>query len=278
MTVFNKLALVVVAAAGVQLVSAQSSVPDSISSQCQSALGAIVQNPDASCLNAQALVGLVVKSSSSSDTSVVSSVDTWLKGLCGKPLCSNDVLAAVVQNVTSGCSSDLSALGLSNIDAGQLTTLVQQAYPTARQSLCLADTSNGNTLCVTESLNDIEQYTGSLTIANLESLANAAFQGSFPNIPANISCTDCSKAAFGLVAQQYGDLIPDNFKTEISNTCGASFLDGAQPATVTQLATNAGSSTTVTPNGAAPSISAAPLVGIVASSLLAISSAFVLLA
>lgn len=95
--------------------------------------------------------------------------------------------------------------------------------------IVLRSTSNGNTLCVTESLNDIEQYTGSLTIANLESLGNAALQGSFPNIPANISCTDCSKAAFSLVAQQYGDLIPDNLKTEISSTCGASFLGMSMP-------------------------------------------------
>ncbi|KAI0745416.1 hypothetical protein C8Q76DRAFT_703549 [Earliella scabrosa] len=126
--------------------------------------------------------------------------------------------------------------------------------------------------------------------------------GTIPNVPANVTCTDCFKAQYGIVAQTYGDFIPGSVSSELSNTCGASFLgmsiplcecdddstltliihdappDGSMPATVTQLASDSGSSTTVTPNGAAPSFSSAPIVGLVASSLLAVSSAFALLA
>lgn len=41
-------------------------------------------------------------------------------------------------NLTNGCSSDLSALGLANADTN-LTSTVQQYYPTVRQILCLQE-------------------------------------------------------------------------------------------------------------------------------------------
>ncbi|KAI0743865.1 hypothetical protein C8Q80DRAFT_1272496 [Daedaleopsis nitida] len=279
MPAFYKLALVAVTVAGLQL--AGTSAQDlTLSDTCQTALGNIVASPDASCLNAQSLVGLVVSSSSSANSSVIPSIDTWLKGMCSKAVCSNDALAAVVQNVTAGCSSDLASLGLTNVDAGELTTLVQTAYPVVRQVACLADTSNSNTLCVTETLTNIQASTGALSVANIESIATAFMSaGTIPNVSANTTCTDCSKAQYNLITQSsFGDLIPDNIKQDVSTTCGASFVDGTQPATVTQLASESGSSTTVTPNGAAPSFSAAPLVGLVATSLLAVTSAFALLA
>ena len=50
------------------------------------------------------------------------------------------------------------------------------------------------------------------------------------------------------------------------------------PSTVTQLASDSSSSTTVTPNGAAPAWAVAPVVGVLASTLVAVSSAFALLA
>lgn len=111
----------------------------SLSSQCQDTLAALVTSSDASCLNAQALVGLIASSSSSANTSIVSPINTWATGLCSRAACSNDTLATVVSNVTSGCSSDLESLGLSNIDSGELTQLVQTAYPSVRQILCLAE-------------------------------------------------------------------------------------------------------------------------------------------
>ncbi|KAI0695974.1 hypothetical protein C8T65DRAFT_583856 [Cerioporus squamosus] len=275
MPAFRNFALVA-AAVAVQLAG---TTAQSISSQCQSTLAALVTSSDASCLNAQALVGLVASSSSSSNTSIVSSINTWATGLCSKPACSNDTLAAVVSNITSGCSSDLQSLGLSNIDSGELTSIVQTAYPTVRQVLCLADTNNSNTLCVTEALNSIEPYTGQLSVSNIESIATTIMSGgAIPNVPSNVTCTDCVKGAYSIVAQNFGDLIPSSVSSDLSSTCGASFVDGSQPSTVTQLASDSGSSTTVTPNGAAPSYSTAPVFGIVGSALLAVSSAFALLA
>ena len=87
-------------------------------------------------MNAQSLLGLVA---TTNNASVVPTINTWLTGLCAKPACTNQTISNVVQNLTSGCSSDLSALGLGSIDANELTALVESAYPTIRKVFCLAE-------------------------------------------------------------------------------------------------------------------------------------------
>lgn len=110
-----------------------------LSTQCQAALATIVGNSDASCLNAQALIGLVVSTSSTTNTSIIPTVNTWLTGMCSRPACTNATLATVVSSVTSGCSTELGQLGLSDVDSSSLTALVQSAYPTVRQVACLGE-------------------------------------------------------------------------------------------------------------------------------------------
>lgn len=107
-----------------------------LSSQCQSTLATLVLSPQASCLNAQALVGLLL---SGSNTSVVGPINNWLTGLCAQPACSNDSLAAIIGNVTSGCPDEIQALGFSTSDAGEITTLVESMYPALRQIGCLEE-------------------------------------------------------------------------------------------------------------------------------------------
>lgn len=111
----------------------------SLSTQCQAALATIVGNSDASCLNAQALIGLVVSTSSTTNTSIVPTVNTWLTGMCSRPACTNATLATVVSSVTAGCPTELGELGLSDVDSSSLTALVQSAYPTVRQVACLGE-------------------------------------------------------------------------------------------------------------------------------------------
>ncbi|KAI0356253.1 hypothetical protein OH77DRAFT_1423864 [Trametes cingulata] len=277
---FRKFAAAAALVAGLQMAGTSA---QSISSQCQSTLASIVTDSNASCLNAQALVGLVVSTSTSANSSVVPTINSWLTGMCSRPACTNDTLASVVQQVTSGCSAELGSLGLANVDAGELTTLVQTAYPTVRQVACLGDTSNNNSLCLTETLNNLEPYTGALSVSNIESLASQIMGGTVPNLPSNVTCTDCTKAAYNIVQQKFGDLT-SGFSSDISSTCGASFTDGTQPASVTQLATDSTASTTTssTSNAAAGMFSApiglAPLAGLAASSLLTAASAFFVLA
>ena len=110
-----------------------------ISTQCQSTLAALVLSSQASCLNPQALVGLLV---SASNTSVIGPIDNWVSGLCSQPACSNNTLASVVNNVTSGCPDEIQALGFSTTDTEEITTLVQMTYPTFRQIACTEEYVN----------------------------------------------------------------------------------------------------------------------------------------
>ena len=108
---------------------------DSLSQSCQSTLAQLVTSSETTCLNAGSLVGLVV---STQNTSIVSTINSWLTGMCSQTACSNQTLADVVSNVTSGCQSDLQSAGI-DTSASELTSLVQEYYPTARKAACLAE-------------------------------------------------------------------------------------------------------------------------------------------
>jgi len=107
-----------------------------VSAQCQSSLTNIVASPDAQCLNAAGSVPVLL---GGSDASVIGPINTWLTGMCPKDACSNQTLAAFVNNITRGCSSDFSSLGLSDDNIPSITNSVQRYYPTVRQILCLKE-------------------------------------------------------------------------------------------------------------------------------------------
>lgn len=106
-----------------------------VSTQCQSTLLAVAASPQSDCLNPSGLLQVFLQGTSGS---VVTPVDTWLKGLCSRGPCSNDDIAAIVTNVTSGCATDLQPI-LGNAQPGSLTPLVQEIYPTVRKAVCLAE-------------------------------------------------------------------------------------------------------------------------------------------
>ena len=107
-----------------------------ISSQCTGALAGLLGDSGAACLNPSGLVPLL---SAGQNTSVVGPVDTYLQGMCKQSACTNDTLATVVNDVTTGCQAELQSFGLGNITTSQLTSLVQQFYPSLREMLCLQE-------------------------------------------------------------------------------------------------------------------------------------------
>ena len=94
----------------------------------------------------------------------------------------------------------------------------------------LRSTNNGSALCVTETLDNLEPYTGTLSFTNIESIVTTvADGGSVPNVPTNVTCTDCVKGAYSLIAQSFGDLLPDTVKSGLTSECGASFVGASSP-------------------------------------------------
>ncbi|KAI6135696.1 hypothetical protein EDD17DRAFT_1748597 [Pisolithus thermaeus] len=216
----------------------------SISSQCSSTLVSVAGSPDSSCLNPNGIVQIVLTSSNSS---VIPAVNSWLTGLCALGPCSNSSLEAVFTNLTSGCSSELASLGLTTNGSTNLTTYLVEAYPTLRQIGCLNDTS-ANELCVTEELTGVQNVTGTLTINNFITVAGQLISDS-SSIPQSVTCSNCSKAAYTIADNNFPALVSNTTST-LQNTCGSSFTDGQTPSGIVETASNSSSSGSSSTGGA----------------------------
>ncbi|KIK67286.1 hypothetical protein GYMLUDRAFT_238595 [Collybiopsis luxurians FD-317 M1] len=242
-------------------VSAQSG----ISQQCSTTLAQIATNPASACLSPSSLIPLL---SSSGNTSLVDGINSWLSNACSTARCSNASLSAIVTNVTSGCGTELSTLGFSSSDPSSLISTVQQFYPTVRQVVCLKD---GNTNCITETLTNIQTAIGSnLTLTNVEGLISSGNV----SLPANVTCTNCIKAAYSTVNSAFPGLIGSD-QSALQQQCGSSFTDGTIPSGIVESASNS-SSTSSHKNGAPGATSVNSLFGISSSVLLILGSAFVM--
>ena len=98
-------------------------------------MATIVADPGASqCLAISNLVPVVT---APSGTSIVGPLNTWLTSMCAAPGCNNATLDAVVTDLASGCSAELTQLGVPT-DEKTLAAAVEAAYPTIRNVACLA--------------------------------------------------------------------------------------------------------------------------------------------
>ncbi|KAG6333690.1 hypothetical protein ID866_5397 [Astraeus odoratus] len=253
------------------LAGAGFAVAQSLSSQCSSALISVAGSPDSACLNPNGIVSLALTNSTSS---VIPGVDSWLSGLCALGPCSNSSLQAIFTNITNGCSTELGELGFSTSDTANLTTYLEDAYPTIRQIWCLKDTSV-NQLCVTEDLYAIQNATTTLTLSNLVGVVGQLTSGS-TSVPQNVTCGDCSKAAYTIASQDYPALLA-NSTSSVSAYCGSSFVDGQMPSDIEETASSSNSTSSGGSTGGAAALSMGGL-HIGAVMLVAVSSTFVIFA
>ena len=194
----------------------------SLSSQCQSTLLTVASSSDSACLNIGGLAGLLTTSSNSS---LVPTVNSWLSGACSQAACTNSSLAAIVQNITSGCGDDLAQFGISNSSGttDQITQAVQEAYPTVRDIGCLKVDSN-NTLCVTDLLDDVESVEGTLSLDNIAALLPQILTGQVSSLPSYITCNDCVKQAFTVLQTDQPSLANQTVEDALTSQCGSDFL------------------------------------------------------
>jgi hypothetical protein len=247
----------------------------SLSSQCTSTLTDIVGNTAAStCLSASSLIPVIAGGSSSTNASIIGPINNWLTNLCADPPCSNATLAAVVQNITTGCASDLSALGFNSSLTSSVINLVEQYYPTVRQVVCLKD---GSTNCITEILTSIQNVVGTLNLTTVISLVTGT---SLANIPTNITCTNCVKAIYNEINQTFPSLVSDAVPA-LQSECGSSFTDGMTPSGIVESATTATAAPSTSNSAALGGVflsSQGVFTGLSLSGLVVISTLFTLLA
>ncbi|KAF7782664.1 hypothetical protein Agabi119p4_2040 [Agaricus bisporus var. burnettii] len=213
------------------LVFAQS-LPVSLSSSCSTTLQALLTSPDTACLNLPLLLTYIVDS----DKSVPQTINVWLTGLCGNNnTCSNDNIANVVGQVVQGCQEDFAA---KNIDIaslqGKITDIAQAVYPTVRKAVCLKDTSS-NELCVTQTLENIENVVGKVDIAHINFDTMKHIVQNVLTNATQLACSDCIKAAYNLGMHDFPAQV-SKAKEPFEQVCGASFLDGAEPSNIVSTA------------------------------------------
>jgi len=207
----------------------------SVSSKCQNTIIAVAANPKAECLNPSALLQVFLSGTSGS---VVTPVDTWLKGLCARGSCSDDDIASIVTNVTTGCATDLQSV-LGNTQPSAITPLVQQVYPTLRKGVCLADTSKNNQLCLTQTFSNVETVTGTLTISKLMDVLPSVISGDSSAFNGVDLCTPCVKQIYNVAKTDFPGIFGQgDIANNVKASCGASFVDGASDPSIVQTASN----------------------------------------
>jgi hypothetical protein len=190
--------------------------------------------------------------------------------MCSQGPCSNSTLQTVVTDILNGCSTDLASYGLTTNDPTAIVTTVQAAYPAVREIACFKDTS-ANSLCVTELLTDIQSATTTLSLTNIAGLISQAMSGKSPSIPQNVTCSNCSKAAYTILNEDFPSFVSDE-QSAFQSECGSSFTNGQMPSGIQDTASNSSSST-----GGAISLSINSLnVGV--AMLVAVTSVFAVLA
>src|ERR1700733_6513822 len=82
------------------------------------------------------------------------------------------------------------------------------------------DSTSTKTLCVTETLTNIQSILGTLSISNIENVvANAMALTSFPT---NVTCTDCVKQAYNIFEKDFPSEVSD-ITGPLQSLCGSSF-------------------------------------------------------
>jgi hypothetical protein len=196
----------------------------------------LVASPDAACLNPTALVPIAL---AKDDASVIEPVNNWLNGLCSRDACTNANIAAIVANVTSGCSQDLQT---TPADTADITAYAQKVYPTVRKVVCLKDNTKQQ-FCLTEELRTAQDVVGVISLINLEDAASR-----ITNVERglkNVTCTNCVKEAFNIIKTDFpNSAYITSLQPKAQQLCGADFIDGKTPSDVVQTAgTSSGGST-----------------------------------
>ncbi|EEB92613.1 hypothetical protein MPER_08851 [Moniliophthora perniciosa FA553] len=96
---------------------------------------------------------------------------------------------------------------------------------------------SGDTNCVTQTLTNIQNSVGTLSPNNIVNIvANISTQDSLLNAQ-NITCTDCIKEAYNIINTDFP--LGSDAQSELQQQCGASFVDGQTPSSITQTASTA---------------------------------------
>ncbi|CAE6432686.1 unnamed protein product [Rhizoctonia solani] len=194
-----------------------------LSDSCNKAMGQLAIGPSANCLNTMGLINVLTTPSTQS---WVGPFDNYLTTTCSKPACPVDILSTTITSLKQGSWDK------------EPTTI-----PLFERS-CV---SEGQGLCITTTLTDLQNMTGEpLNIGTLIAKTPTALSSHSFDIPKNISCTPCTQGAYTIARPN----LPSSesvkaWDTFWTNQCGENFISGTLPTSVAQTAN--GTTVTVTP-------------------------------
>ncbi|CAE6488127.1 unnamed protein product [Rhizoctonia solani] len=233
--------------------------PENLSSSCQATAASVLTGPGAECLGISGLINIAL---TNSNDSLISPINNWLTTTCAQPACTNGTIDTLISNITTGCSSDLNSAGVTTGTWQDISEYVKEWYPVGRQVACL---KNGDSLCVTSTLQSIENWLGQPLSKNTIETVLPRLVSTTTEVPANVTCTDCTKAAYALIRPHLNDANRGTWDNTVAGQCGSSYTDGTTPSGIVE---SANSATQGSSNGALSSVgswSAAALLTGVAS-------------
>jgi len=206
-----------------------------LSSNCSTAVQNVLMNPDASCLNAAALISLA---SATTGASVVPIVDSWAQGMCRVLPCSSNFMFSMADNISTHCLADINSVAskyaLSPYGEEDVRAGIQAFYPTMRNITCLKDiTSTPAQFCPTQLLTELQSKVGTIEASNLFTV----FQDATPVLTApnnNIACSACTQVAYSMLNTTFPVFVDEQKITqELDGICSAGrtgFTDNAKSA------------------------------------------------
>ncbi|KDN38077.1 hypothetical protein RSAG8_09762, partial [Rhizoctonia solani AG-8 WAC10335] len=168
-----------------------------------------------------------------SSQSLVAPINSWLTSTCSQPACTNATVEGALGDITDGCQCDLNIAGVTNGILQAISSHVEEWYTAGRQVACLKE---GNDLCVTKTLQAIEKWVGQPLSKNTIRTVIPKLISTGTEVPTNLTCTDCTKAAFSLIRPHLSESQRGTWDSYINGQCGSGYTDGATPSGVVQSA------------------------------------------
>lgn len=83
--------------------------------------------------------------------------------------------------------------------------------------------TSANELCASETLTDIQNSNGTLTLNSFVQFITGLVDGT-GNLPKDAACSDCSKESYNIFKQNFPALVSSDTTNNLSSECGSSFI------------------------------------------------------
>ncbi|WRT66393.1 uncharacterized protein IL334_003349 [Kwoniella shivajii] len=223
--------------------AASTSYAVALSTGCTTQLASLALGDLGSCLQLTSLLPVL---SGSSNSSVISTVNTYLTSLCSSstPTCANGTLTSAQSSVQSACASDFSEGGTSAVEIQGLIGLLGH-YDQIYDAGCSKNATT-NDYCIVDALNTVSNATGqTISLSYITSILSGdstVLSGLETVYNSGSLCTGCVSGIYYEALQANSSIASTSFGQGLTSKCGSSFGTIAPNSTTSSDTTAASSS------------------------------------